>query len=180
MRIATIGSREVSPKTAQILELVGHEIARRGWFVVTGNADGADSKFAAGANKVNPTQVKLFLPWSSYNKNYLKPGNLVEPNPKKEWEELARKNHPIYDNLTQGAQKLMLRNAGIILDCDCVLAVLNHKKKGMGGTGAGWRMSEELGKPRLDLAMVEIGSPTFDEIFKWLEKQKDLLTENKN
>lgn len=166
MKIACIGSRDISPETKENLVKIGKFIAFKGWTVVTGNALGSDAAFAEGANQVDPTKVWLHLPWWSYNKELIHPKNVIRPSDPS-WSELARKHHPVYDSLTQGAKKMMDRNAGIILDSSVVIAVLNHKKSGFGGTGHGWRVAGELNLPRLDLSKIN----NIEEVFEFLENE---------
>ena len=170
MKIACVGSRDISLETQEFLSKIGKFIAFKGWVVVSGNALGSDISYAKGANAVDESKVWLHLPWRSYNKEYIKPGNIIRPfDPS--WKELAQKHHPIYDNLSSGAQKMMDRNVGIISESDVVLAVLNHSKIGWGGTWHGWRVAEDLGKPRLDV----INTPNLEDVFFWLEKQEKIF-----
>ena len=169
MRIACIGSREISEKVQKNLYVLGRFIARKGWIVLSGNALGSDEWYAKGANSIDPSLVKLFLPWATYNKELLVPGNMVELGNKPEWVPIAKAHHPKYDSLTQGAKKMMDRNAAIVLDSDVVLAVLNHNKQGGGGTGHGWRVADTLKKPRLDLSGLEKDMKV-EDIADWLKK----------
>lgn len=155
MRVACIGSREISKETAIIMTAAGALIAKRGDFVASGNALGSDAAYAHGANTINPRQVILYLPWSSYNEEQIVEGNRVTTKILPAWEVIARAYHPVFNDLPQGAQKMMIRNAGIVMRADKVIAYLNHGKKGGGGTGHGWRIAEALGLPRLDLAVPE-------------------------
>ena len=164
MNVACVGSRDITNEMRENLIKIGKFIAFKGWNVVSGNAIGADSAYAEGANEVDESKVWLHLPWKSYNKGFIRPGNIIRPfDP--EWCELARRHHPIYDTLTQGAKKMMDRNAGIMIESDCVLAVLNHSRIGWGGTWHGWNVAGELGRPRLDLAKVA----NIEEVFTFLE-----------
>lgn len=167
--ISCIGSREISDRTFEILFQIGAEIAKRGWRVVSGNALGSDFAYASGANSIDGNLVTLYQPWPSYNSEQLAWGNMVILNEESHWSELAKKHHPRYDNLTQGAKKMMNRNVGIILGGDATLAVLNPNKIGGGGTGHGWRVSAALDRPRADLTLIENGVPTVDEVIKFLE-----------
>ena len=145
-RIACIGSREISSELSGHLANIGRLIAQKGWFVSSGNADGSDCSFARGANAIDPTKVILYLPWRKYNDQNIVAGNRVTWEIKPEWVEPARRNHAIYDSLGQGVQKLMCRNIGILWKADACLAVLNHSKKGLGGTGQGWRYAGSFPK----------------------------------
>lgn len=164
MNIACVGSRDITDEMRKNLIEIGKFIAFKGWNVVSGNALGADSAYAEGANQVDESKVWLHLPWRTYNKELIKPGNIIRPF-KSEWCELARRHHPIYDTLTFGAKKMMDRNAGIMIDSDVALAVLNHSRVGWGGTWHGWNVAGELGKPRFDLTKMK----SLEEVFEFLE-----------
>lgn len=170
MRIACIGSREISTKVESCLIAIGAYIAKNGHYVVSGGALGSDASFAAGANLISPTKVKLFLPWATYNKELIVKGNLIETEITTEAQELAMAYHPKYDSLRQGAQRMMGRNASIILDSDITLAFLNHSKIGGGGTGHGFRVSMALKHPTMDISGLEKGSLSVQEIIDWIDK----------
>lgn len=170
MRIACIGSRDISDETEKLLIEIGKFIAFKDWTIVSGNALGSDASYAKGANLVDPTKVWLHLPWPSYNSGLIVRGNVIRPhNPQDSI--LAEKHHPAYPNLSQGVKKLMDRNAGILLDSDAVLAVLNPKKMGGGGTGHGWRIAGALGIPRLDL-----NGQKLEDVFEFLEKYEKTIS----
>lgn len=151
IRIACIGSREISKDQTVLFQEIGSWIVSKGWYISSGNADGSDYNFACGGNKINPSNVILYLPWASYNSNYIRPGNRVLTEPKEEWFELTKAFHPGWNNLSQGVKRLMARNYGILHRADKVITLLNHNKSGGGGTGQGWRIAEHLKIPRLDL-----------------------------
>jgi len=150
-RIACIGSRSITQDQQQLFNLIGQYLASEDYYLSSGNADGADCEFAAGASMINPSCVLLYLPWSSYNKEYIVPGNKVLSNPKDEWFNIVAPFHPAWANLTQGARRLHARNYGIVYKADKVIALLNHNKPSGGGTGMGWKLAEYLKIPRLDL-----------------------------
>jgi hypothetical protein len=174
MRIACIGSREITPELSGKLANIGRLIAQRGWFISSGNADGSDCSYARGANEIDPAKVIIYLPWKNYNPQYIVKGNLVTSDIKPEWIEPARRHHAIYDSLGQGVQKLMCRNIGILWKADACIAVLNHAKKGYGGTGQGWRYATELGIPKLDVSVLFL-----KQIEEVTERFLNSLTEKK-
>lgn len=164
IRVAAIGSREITEKQAELFKKIGAFIVGRGDLISTGNAIGSDCEFARGGNSVNPSHVIIYLPWASYNQEFLHPRNKVLFNPLPEWHELARPFHGGYDKLTQGGQKMMQRNFGILNRADKCLAFLNHNKPGFGGTGFGWKVAEKLKIPRPDL-----NNKSFEEVVWFLE-----------
>jgi hypothetical protein len=166
VRVACIGSRKVTAEESELCFEIGKFIVNQGWFISTGNADGADSLYAKGGNSVNPSSVLIYLPWASYNQDFIVKGNRVTHKILPKWTYIAEQNHNAWPYLTDGVRKLMSRNAGIILRANVVIALLNHKKTGYGGTGHGWRISESLGIPHLDISGKSIKD--LPEIRKWL------------
>jgi hypothetical protein len=137
---------------------VGVTIAAHGHTVVSGNAQGADQLYAHGANHVNEKLVELCIPWWSYEQQARRPGNLVrQASPTTKQIQLAEQHHPNWTNLSRAVRSLMIRNAMIITDPSDIpvqhcIALLNHSKRGGGGTGHGVRISRALGVPVWDLA----------------------------
>lgn len=167
IRIACIGSRNITDAQKEICFEIGRYIVRNGWCISSGNADGADCYYAKGGNSVNPKNVIIYLPWATYNKEYLVEGNRVLSQPKEEWYDLTAPFHGGWSYLKRGVKSLMARNYGIIYRADKLLAFLNHNKPGFGGTGQAWRIAEGLNIPRLDL-----NNKTIGEIINWLENKK--------
>lgn len=168
MNVAIIGSREISERTGMLIEILGEFVVQNGWNINSGNAIGVDRRAAIGGNRIDSSAVTIYQPWPSYNADQLVWGNNVVLKHDPGWKDVARRNHVKYDSLTQGAQKMMDRNSGIILNSDVVLAVLNHQKIGFGGTGHGWRISKELDLPRIDLAQIENDKPSLEQVKEFL------------
>ncbi len=165
-RIACIGSRNVrfNEKEMNVCRFVGAIIAGKGWFVASGNAEGADYGYAQGANLVNPKQVILYPPQEYHNRKHIVEGNRVTWTAKPEWTEVARAHHPIYDRLDPYVQGLMDRNAGILSRATRCIAWLDHNEPNFGGSGHGWKIAATMNIPRLDLSQVK----SFEEIKNFL------------
>lgn len=166
-RIACIGSREISGKTEKLMESIGEFIIQQGWYVSSGNAIGSDAAYARGANRIDPTHVILYLPKPNVNKELIVEGNRVSTKQPQEWVDVARNHHDRFDKLDPYVQKLMARNAGIVLRATKVIAYLNPNKPWGGGTGHGWRIAKTYNIPRLDLSEKEY---TLQEVSEWLSK----------
>lgn len=157
MKVACIGSRELAtPILVQIQEL-GRLVVERGHSLHTGNAPGADQAFAAGGNSVDPAKVHLHLPWASFERQAIHPGNAVETvgdpwGPVALYEEAAQL-HPAWDRLTKAGQRLMARNILIVRGAEVCLAYPNWKKSGGGGTGQGLRYCQKALIPIVDLSV---------------------------
>lgn len=164
MRIAAIGSRKITPEQRELFVNIGKFIVSGGDYISSGNAEGSDEAFATGGSLIDPKRVIIYLPWANYNTYFLHKNNNILTSPKNEWFDLTAPFHPGWNNLTQGVKRLMARNYGIVYKADKVIAFLNHKKPGGGGTGQGWRIAESLNIPRLDL-----NNKSFDEVAEFLE-----------
>lgn len=163
LRIACIGSRDIDDKQHVLFKKIGAYIVNKGNFISTGAADGSDFAFMCGGDSIEPAHVIVYLPWKSYNDQYLHPRNKVLFEPKSEWYDLTAPFHPAWDKLTAGGKALMARNYGILNKADKCIALLNHNKSGGGGTGQGCRIAKYLNIPVLYL-----NDKTFEEVICWL------------
>jgi hypothetical protein len=154
-RIACIGSRTLTGYQLNICEKIGTWLALQGYTISTGNAEGADQAFAAGANRVDPTRVHLCLPWLSYEAEKIVTGNNIAypPYPDWMWKE-AQKHHPVWNRLSKGAKLLQVRNICIVHGVAQVVAWPSSKIGG-GGTGQGMRYARAISIPVIDLSKEE-------------------------
>ncbi len=162
VRIACIGSRDLTTAQLGLCEKLGEWVVRCGHILDTGNAPGADQAFARGANQVRPDLVRLHLPWYNFERQAIHDDNAVYTVDALSEEQLllhtqnAEKFHPAWGRLSQGARKLMVRNGMIMMPLplcfhvDMCLA-LPSNKQGRGGTGQGMRIAEHFGVKLVDL-----------------------------
>ena len=150
---AGIGSRQTPAATLNDMTTMSSWLARNGWHLSSGGADGADTAFANGT----PVhQRSIFLPWNDYNK--LSGPDCITPNRSQlnACIAVAARLHPTWERCTQGAQRLHGRNAAILLGPDLdrpVNAVVAWTPGGTlkGGTGMGLRIAAEHNIPVLNL-----------------------------
>ena len=144
-RIACIGSRETSTPILDWMEVLGADLVKAGYVIVSGNAPGADQAWARGGNAVDPTKVELCLPWENFEssaihgRNAVRVFNMVKSNG---YVEAVRATHPNFGRLTSGAVRLHARNAMIVENVHVVLGSLNPDKPGGGGTGSAFRIAQ--------------------------------------
>ncbi|MFN7971284.1 MAG: hypothetical protein U0166_02890 [Acidobacteriota bacterium] len=155
MRIACIGSREISPGVRRALWNVGRLLALAGHDVVSGNARGADQAFAGGVNFVDRAKLRLCLPWAGYEQDAIRKGNKVMVAWESRYAVIASKNHPCWSELGAGVRPLMARNVAIVEGVDLVIAYPSLQKSWGGGTGFGILLGRALGKPVVDLARAD-------------------------
>jgi predicted NAD-dependent protein-ADP-ribosyltransferase YbiA (DUF1768 family) len=131
--------------------------------VVTGGAEGADhaamlgAALGAQAAGVDLKDVlKVFLPWATYNKEIVPLGaDIIVGGFVAEDMTLARL-HPNFERLTQGVQRMMLRNAQIIRNAASVVAAPRVDNGVIvGGTAHGVNCANKIKRPLILLSDVE-------------------------
>lgn len=158
---AGIGSRETPENIINFMTQIAFCLSSEGYVLRSGGADGADIAFEKGASF-----KEIFLPWKGFN-NSKSPFVPIT----KEAEDIARKFHPIYDQLKQGAQKLHSRNVYQVLGKDLKSPVefiicWTKDGKSSGGTGQALRIAQAYNIKIYNLFKKE------DQLF-WEEKIKE-------
>jgi len=148
-----IGSRETPQTIIKVMEQVGEFLAKRGWVLRSGGADGADSAFERGCD-AGQGKKEIYLPWKGFNKNaselFLKSFSLRGT--KEKAFDLASQYHPVWDQLNYGAKCLMARNIYQVLGQDLntpVSMVICFNLGGFthGGTSQALRVAKDKGIP---------------------------------
>lgn len=88
---------------------LARKLARMGYTLRSGGADGSDTAFEEGANAMGGPK-EIYLPWEGFNGRSSKLYNISE-----EAMSLAAAIHPAWDKLKQGAKKLHARNTYQVL-----------------------------------------------------------------
>ena len=172
---AGIGARTPPLEILELMEQVAQVYAKAGWVLRTGNCEGSDQAFQRGANSVNPKLVELYLPWSSYNKEVVVPGNKIPTDQlNADAFMLAGKLHPAWENCNGTARRFHTRNIQIVLGekvktpVDVVIC-WTYQGQEIGGTAQGLRAARYANIPVINLgnkeafsaikALVETGVP---------------------
>lgn len=155
MRIACIGSRDISPGVRRALWNIGHLLGIAGHDVVSGNARGADQAFAGGVNYVDRSKLRLCLPYAGYEQKAIRKGNKVMVAWEDRYTKIASKHHPCWDKLGGSVRQLMARNVAIVKAADLVVAYPSLRKPWGGGTGFGVVLARAFGKPVVDVARAD-------------------------
>jgi hypothetical protein len=132
----------------------------------SGGAIGADMAF-----ELSCVTKEIFLPWKGYNDNK---SMLFPPDPQAY--EISKNFHPNWNKLSDGAKKLMARNAHIILGLDLVSPVdfvvycapLDDVGNVKGGTGQGIRIANHYNIPTYNI-LVEKDMDSLRELYTKLE-----------
>lgn len=146
---AGIGSRETPRDVLDAFVVIGSYLAKHGYTLRSGGAQGADEAFERGCDQQNGAK-EIFLPWSSFRSST---SSLVVSAP--EAFSIAAKHHPRWDSLSDAAQKLLARNTHQILgwtfDSPSNFVVCWTKGGlGAGGTGQAIRVANAYGVPVFD------------------------------
>ena len=153
LRYAGIGARATPAAVLADMAVMAGWLARTGWHLASGGADGADSAFAAGAPAEQRT---IWLPWRGYN-GYRGPEcRVLSAAAMAACMEIAASLHPAWERCSPAVRKLHARNAAVLLGEALdrpVDAVVCWTAKGRvtGGTGMGIRIAEARGIPVLNL-----------------------------
>jgi hypothetical protein len=107
-----VGSRKTPPEVLERMRSVGYTLARAGYLLRSGGADGADQAFERGA-KDGDGAAEIYVPWPGFNDH---PGGIVRR--MLEAEAIARSVHPAWDRLSPGAKKCHTRNVHQVLGFD--------------------------------------------------------------
>lgn len=149
MRVACVGSKQLTPSQLDLCFRIGAYLARQGDVVVSGGAIGADQAFAQGAASVCPARVHLYLPWPSYERGQVPPGAKVYVGPDDHPEDLRLAQlHPRWAHIKDSVRLLMLRNAHIVRTSGCVIAYprLDEAHRWTGGTAHALTVAKCLGR----------------------------------
>lgn len=151
---AGIGSRETPKEIIDIMIQIAESLGKMGVVLRSGAAEGADSAFELGCDKVNGLK-EIYLPWNGFQNSK---STLVVKDPKAF--EFVEKYHPGFSRLSQGALKLQARNSHQVLGWDLkspsdFIVCYTPKGKRSGGTGQALRMAEDYSIPIFDCGLYE-------------------------
>ena len=152
LRYAGIGARATPASVLADMETIAAWLARTGWTLSSGGADGADAAFAKGASAAQRT---IWLPWQGYNGNRGADCRVLSAAAMAVCMEIAAPLHPAWERCSPSVRKLHARNAavlGLTLDrpVDAVVAFTSEGRV-EGGTGMAIRIAEANGIPVLNL-----------------------------
>ena len=153
---AGIGARSTPKPVLADMATIAAWLARQGWMLASGGADGADAAFAGGAPA---GRRSLFLPWSEYNGCRGSDCHVPGSGELAAWMAVASTVHPAWERCSTAVRKLHARNAAILLGpalnrpVDAVVA-WTPGGRDVGGTGVSIRIAHMHGIPVLNLALL--------------------------
>ena len=150
---AGIGARATPAAVLADMTVMAGWLARTGWHLSSGGADGADSAFAAGAPAEQRT---IRLPWRGYNGHRGPDCRVLSVAELSACMEIAAPLHPAWNRCSPAVRKLHARNVAVLLGETLdrpVDAVVCWSERGAiaGGTGMAIRIAGARGIPVFNL-----------------------------
>lgn len=139
-----IGSRSTPEEYLAFFQEIGSYLSQCGLTLRSGGADGADSAFESGCDRVLGRK-QIFLPWPGFNGKDSK----YDSPPARAYE-IAKKYHPMWIGMKRSVQRLHARNSQQILgpELDCPsLFVLCWTNPNKGGTTQALRVARSYNIP---------------------------------
>ena len=153
LRYAGIGARATPANVLRDMTVIAEWLARTGWTLSSGGADGADSSFAAGTTVDQRTR---WLPWRGYSGHRGPDCRVLSAAELSACIEIAAPLHPAWERCSRAVRKLHARNAAVLLGetldrpVDAVVC-WSAGGRSEGGTGMAIRIAEANGIPVLNL-----------------------------
>ena len=150
---AGIGSRSTPENVLVIMEKLGAVLAKKGYVLRSGGADGADKAFEKGCDKACGLK-EIYLPWKGFNGN----NSDLYAQCEKAYE-IAFQFHPNLFGTSEGVQKLMARNTYQVLGKNCrtksdfiiCYCEVDDEENWKGGTGQALRIAKNKKIPIFNL-----------------------------
>lgn len=151
-----IGSRKTPSTVLDFMTHLATVVAKAGWTLRSGHAEGADLAFEKGAIQANGTK-EIYLPWASFNSFHHHVGKTYYAEPTAQGIEVASHFHSNWNACNPVVRKLMGRNTHQVSGYDCntpadLVICWTPEGSGSGGTGQAIRIANYLGIPVYDLA----------------------------
>ena len=153
LRYAGIGARATPAAVLADMTVMAGWLARTGWHLASGGANGADTAFAEGTPAGQKT---IWLPWRDCNGNRGADCRVLSATAMAACIQIAAPLHPAWERCSPSVRMLHARNAAVLLGATLdrpVDAVVAWTAKGRveGGTGMAIRIAEARGIPVLNL-----------------------------
>jgi hypothetical protein len=153
---AGIGSRSTPRGVLKLMKAIAVELALDNWTLRSGNAQGADLAFQAGAAE----HAEVFVPWSTFGPPFA--SGAVGFVPTGDAFTLAAEHHPGWPRLNDAARKLHARNVHQVLGLDLQSparfvicwtpnGTVTGREPGSGGTGQALRVAAAHDVPVFNL-----------------------------
>lgn len=153
---AGIGSRDTPQDILSLMTGIARMLDERGYILRSGGAEGADRAFDLGTGGMSHPEI--YLPWDGFNgqKQHIIPTSVQHSKAFK----VASTYHPAWQNCSEGARKMHVRNSYQILGLECdepakFVICWTKDGKSSGGTGQALRIAERYKVPIYNLFLKE-------------------------
>ncbi|URC22724.1 hypothetical protein KASHIRA_01500 [Serratia phage vB_SmaM-Kashira] len=200
-----IGSRDIPAEVVSIMEDAGYRLAKMGWVLRSGKADGSDAAFQRGMQKYvidsgisdYKRLAEIYIPWDNFTGGQglrdhwdisLNQIDILFPEHSAMRKEWMSEVHPAPERLSQGAEKLHLRNVHQVFGPNLTDAFINQSKfvlyyakedkKGnpKGGTATAVNLAKKTGIRVLNLLNQE-GRDKLESFLKQMEERRNAKSE---
>lgn len=165
-----IGSRNTPGVVLDVFRNIAEMLyTEYGFILRSGGAEGADTAFEQGVDRVHG-EKEIYLPWNGFNGSQ---SNLIVRDQMAFT--IAKKYHPYWSNLKDGAKKLQARNSHQVLGKDLCTPSLfivcwTENGKGGGGTGQAIRIANAYGIRIFDAGLYSDFEQFKKDIFDYVEE----------
>lgn len=147
-----IGARDLPGEVAAMIGKIAAYMARRGYVLRSGGAEGSSAAFEKGCDGAGGKKV-VYLPWRGFNGNNSPQYSIPE-----RAFDIVKAFEPAWNGLSQSAKSLKARYALTILGQDlknpsaCVICYTQGGKQ-KGGTGQALRLAQKYNVPVFDIGL---------------------------
>lgn len=159
-----VGSRETPKEILGVMEQIGFALAKKGFILRSGHAEGADMAFEMGAKKHVIRSLKqmydIYIPWKGFNECEKSKNHFIATeldNYEAAWQ-MASETHPAWGRCSAGGQALHSRNCYQVLGHDLttpskfLICWSKPTSTGVsGGTNLAWTLAKKHGIPCFNL-----------------------------
>ena len=177
--VTLVGSRDIPRDVSEVLIAVGEKLAMMGYIGRSGFADGADTLFLKGFERVGRLNKFVnYIPWDGFRKKEqpeLYEASLITTVPRNvyhEAERIANEIHPAWDKCSRGARALHTRNVCQVLGDDLqtpskvlyCYTKMDRNGDALGGTRTAWMIAKSYDIPCKNLSDEKV----MEDCLKWL------------
>lgn len=147
-----IGARDVPGEVASMIEKIAAHMARQGYVLRSGGAEGSSTTFEKGCDGEGGEKF-IYLPWRGFNGNNSPHYSIPE-----RAFDIVKSFEPAWNSFSQSAKSLKARYALTILGHDlkkpsaCVICYTQGGKQ-KGGTGQALKMAQKYNVPVFDIGL---------------------------
>lgn len=113
-----VGGRNTPKEILEVIRDIATFLAKEGYILRSGGAEGADLSFELGADIGNRTLKEIYIPWEGFQNRNEGEGNVFIRGGCPKALDIVSKVHPAWGKLSRGARALHARNVYQVLGKD--------------------------------------------------------------